>query len=160
MYSQYSYRYDPYASYAFFSGFSTVTTLIALAMMIISIVAMWKILEKANEPGWKSLIPVYNVYMLFRIAWKPGMFWVMLGLSIGAPLLTMLMFLEEAMLAIEPLLALAAVIAVMVIVIILNVKLAKAFGQPGVFAVGLILLGFIFQCILAFGSAEYIGPQA
>lgn len=160
MYSQYSYRYDPYASYAFFSGFSTVTTLIALAMMIISIVAMWRILEKANEPGWKCLIPVYNVYMLFRIAWKPGMFWAMLALGLGVPVLMVIMLTLDGVAAIAPLLILAAVIAAMVIAIILQVKLAKAFGQSGAFAVGLILLGFIFQCILAFGSAEYTGPQA
>ena len=135
--------YGSYGAYAAYSGMSTFSSLISLAVMIISIVAMWKILEKANEPGWKSLIPVYNAYMLFKIAWKTSMFWAMLALGLGVPVLI-----------------LAAVIAAMVIAIILQVKLAKAFGKSGAFAVGLILLGFIFQCILAFGSAEYTGPQA
>ena len=41
--------------------------------------------------------------------------------------------------------------------IITMVKLAKAFGKSGGFAVGLIFLSIIFYCILAFGDAQYIG---
>ena len=152
--------YGSYGAYAAYSGMSTFSSLISLAVMIISIVAMCKILEKANEPGWKSLIPVYNAYMLFKIAWKTSMFWAMLALGLGVPVLMVIMLTLDGVAAIAPLLILAAVIAAMVIAIILQVKLAKAFGKSGAFAVGLILLGFIFQCILAFGSAEYTGPQA
>ena len=38
------------------------------------------------------------------------------------------------------------------------VDLAKSFGKGGGFAAGLILLGFIFFPILAFGSSQYQGP--
>ena len=44
--------------------------------------------------------------------------------------------------------------------IITMVKLAKAFGKGGGFAVGLIFLSIIFYCILAFGPSTYLGvPQ-
>ncbi|MGN0240639.1 MAG: DUF5684 domain-containing protein [Candidatus Weimeria sp.] len=46
------------------------------------------------------------------------------------------------------------------IAIIFEVKLAKAFGESGAFAVGLIFLPNIFQLILGFGSSQYIGPAA
>ena len=46
-----------------------------------------------------------------------------------------------------------------VILIMLYVKLAKAFGKSGGFAAGLIFLNLIFVCILGFGSAQYIGPD-
>jgi hypothetical protein len=44
--------------------------------------------------------------------------------------------------------------------IILMVDLAKSFGKGIGFAVGMILLSFIFIPILGFGDAEYQGPSA
>ncbi|MGN1021161.1 MAG: DUF5684 domain-containing protein [Aristaeellaceae bacterium] len=154
------YNSNYYYSASAYEGMSVLSSVISLAVMVISIVALWKILVKANEPGWKCLIPLYNTYTLFKISWKTNMFWVMLGLAIGAPLLGSLMIAMDLLAAFAALLMIAAVIAAMVIVIIMNVKLAKAFGRSGAFAVGLVLLGVIFQCILAFGSDKYIGPQA
>ena len=46
----------------------------------------------------------------------------------------------------------------LVIGIIVAIELAKCFGKGGGFAVGLILLPFIFMLILAFGSAKYVPP--
>ena len=47
------------------------------------------------------------------------------------------------------------------IYIITMVKLAKAFNRSGGFAVGLIFLGVIFYCILAFDTSTYVGvPQS
>ena len=105
--------------------------IVAIIFAVISIVALWKIFTKAGEKGWKAIIPVYNTVVLFKIV----------GLS---PWLLLLMFVP---------------IANLVVAILSNIKLAKAFGKGGGFAVGLIFLGFIFQCILAFGSAEYQKPQ-
>ena len=31
-------------------------------MSIAAVVGMWKMLEKAGEPGWSALIPFYNMY--------------------------------------------------------------------------------------------------
>ena len=44
---------------------------------------------------------------------------------------------------------------VMLVMVYLN--LAKAFGKNGAFAVGLILLAPIFFLILGFGNAKYVG---
>jgi hypothetical protein len=86
--------------------------------------------EKAGEPGWAAIIPFYNLYVLFKITWVQG--WKFLLMLIP--------------------------IANFVIAIITMVKLAKAFGKSGGFAVGLIFLSVIFYCILAFdNSINYIG---
>ena len=42
--------------------------------------------------------------------------------------------------------------------VIMMGDLANAFGKGGGFAAGVILLGFIFFPILAFGSSQYQGP--
>ena len=107
-------------------------TVVYLAIAVLGIIAMWKLFEKAGEPGWASIIPFYNVYVLFKITWGNG--WKFLFLLIP--------------------------IANIVFMIITMVKLAKAFGKGGGFAVGLSFLSIIFYCILAFGPATYLGvPQ-
>ena len=40
---------------------------------------MWKVFEKAGEPGWAALIPIYNLVVLVKIAGKE-MWWVVLML--------------------------------------------------------------------------------
>ncbi len=43
---------------------------------IIMVIANWKIFSKAGEAGWKSLIPILNYYIEFKISWKGSMFWI------------------------------------------------------------------------------------
>lgn len=38
-----------------------------LILAILQIVAWWRIFSKAGEAGWKSIIPIYNVIVLFKI---------------------------------------------------------------------------------------------
>jgi uncharacterized membrane protein YoaK (UPF0700 family) len=92
---------------------------------------MWKLFVKAGEPGWASIIPIYNAIVMLKIAGKP-LWWFLLYLI---PIVNI------------------------VIAIIVTVALAKNFGKDVGFAVGLILLPIIFYPILAFGSAQY-HPQA
>ncbi len=107
-------------------------TIVVLALGILGIVCNWKIYAKAGQPGWGALIPIYNVYLLFKITWGNGWYF----------LLTLIP------------------IANVVIAILTQVKLAKVFGKDGGFAVGLIFLSFIFLPILAFDKSEYVGvPQ-
>jgi hypothetical protein len=48
-----------------------------LVLVVLLIVAYWKMFTKAGVAGWKSLIPIYNVYIAFKIAWKDqSAFWV------------------------------------------------------------------------------------
>ena len=101
-----------------------------LAFMILMIAACWKIFTKAGQPGWASIIPIYNWYILCKIVGRPG-WWVILLLI---PFINF------------------------IIGIILCIDLAKSFGKGVGFGIGLILLGLIFFPILGFGSAQYQGP--
>ena len=100
-------------------------------LVILSIVILWRIFTKAGEAGWKSIIPIYNTYTLFKIA--DGCGWKFLLLLIP--------------------------VVNIIFSIILCIDLARAFGKSDAFAVGLIFFSFIFQAILAFGDAEYKGPK-
>ena len=123
------------------AGVMVVYLVIAIAVAVVSIIAMWKIFTKAGKPGWAAIIPVYNLVVLYQIVgMNPLWLLVLVGMII-------------------PFVNFVAAIAFFVLTILVDIKLAKAFGKSGAFAVGLIFLPFIFQCILGFGSSEYQGIQ-
>ena len=113
------------------SGQATAYIIICLILVVIAIIANWKIFTKAGEKGWKSIIPIYNAYIFFKITWGNGWFF----------LLMLIPFVNIA------------------IYFVTLWKLAKAFGKGVGFFIGLLLLEFIFMLILAFGSAEYQGVE-
>lgn len=115
------------ASTAAVGGAMVVTYVISLAISVLAIVAMWKIFTKAGKPGWASIVPVYNIIVLFQIC----------GMN---PLLILLLLIP---------------IANIIVYIMALIKLAGKFGKGGGFAAGLIFFNFIFMLILAFGDAEY-----
>ena len=39
------------------------STIIAVLIALLLIVAMWKVFTKAGQPGWASIIPIYNLYI-------------------------------------------------------------------------------------------------
>lgn len=110
--------------------------LILLVIYVLQIIAMWKIFSKAGEAGWKSIIPIYNAVILFKIS----------GLS---PWLIL-----AYLAAIIPF---VGWIVPIVITILQANGLSKSFGKSTGFTVGLVLLPSIFYLILGFGNSEYIG---
>lgn len=126
---------------------------IVLLWYVLQVIAYWKIFTKAGQPGWKSIIPIYNQYTQFRISWKiPYMYWVWLACMVAGVILG----------SINGWIAYvggAASLAATIIGVIATVKLSKAYGHGVGFAIGLIFLGPIFMMILGFGSSQYLGPQ-
>lgn len=111
-----------------------------LILAVIGIVAMWKIFTKAGKPGWASIIPGYNSWVLAEVAGKPG-WWGLYFLLAWIPVI-------------------GYIIAV-VVSIILALGLAKNFGKSQAFGViGLWLFSIVGYLILAFSDATYKGPDA
>lgn len=103
-----------------------------LAIIVLVIAGYWKMFAKAGQPGWGAIVPIYNSYLICKIAGRPG-WWVILLLI---PYLNFIFW------------------------IILMLDLAKSFARGVGFAVGMILLPMIFVPIIGFGSSEYHGPSA
>jgi hypothetical protein len=102
---------------------------ISLFLAILQHAALWRIYEKAGKPGWASLIPFYNFFVLLQIVEKPEWWIVFLFIPIVN----------------------------MVIMIWVTNLLSKIFGKNEAFTLGLIFLGFIFYPILGFGNSSYEG---
>lgn len=102
-----------------------------MAVMVVVIVGFWKVFEKAGQPGWAAIVPLYNAYILLKIAGRPG-WWL---------LLFMIPFVNLA------------------IALIVAIDVAKAFGQSAAFGIVLLLLlGGIGYLVLGFGNYRYLGP--
>lgn len=140
---------------------------ISLAVAVLTLVAMWKVFTKAGEPGWKCLIPVYNIYMLFQIAHNDGFvklivsYVLMSVVSIAAVGLMINGIAASSMgsLIAGVILLIIAVVAIMIWALVIQYKmyadLAEAFGHERVFAWGLLFLPPIFFCILGFDTSTY-----
>jgi hypothetical protein len=114
------------------SGGAAVFLLIYLAVVVFEIAAIWKVFTKANQPGWGAIIPFYNIYLMCKIAGRPG-WWLVLYII---PIVNI------------------------VISAIVSIDLARSFRKGTGFGIGVWLLGFIFFPILGFGDATYAGPAA
>ena len=54
------------------AGIGTAYYLFILVFYIACVIGMWKMFEKADRPGWASLIPFYNLYCVYDIGWGTG----------------------------------------------------------------------------------------
>ena len=98
--------------------------ILSMALSILKIVSLWKIFKKAGKPGWASIVPIYNIYIMCEIAEKE--WWYILLLCV-------------------PFVNIYAMI-------VLYNGMAKKFGKGGGFVVGMILLPVVFFPMLAFGK--------
>jgi hypothetical protein len=126
--------YDPSSSHAALGVLAIFGVMLIpiLIVTLIVIIAQWKIYTKAGKPGWACIIPIYNLIVLLEIVGKP-IWWIFLFL----------------------------IPCVNIIFLVWTTNLlSKSFGQSEGFTVGLLLLGFVFYPILAFGNYTYLGPAA
>lgn len=98
-------------------------------IIVAGIAGMWKTFEKAGHPGWAAIVPIYNIYILTKVADKPAWYIALFFI----PLVNF------------------------VAIILLYHGVSKNFGKGAGFTVGLVFLNFIFFPILGFGDAEYLG---
>jgi len=112
--------------------FGGVMTIVYIAFFVLMVVAMWKIFTKAGKAGWTSIIPILDTLQLFDIAGKEW-WWLLLMLI---PVVDI------------------------VILFMVSIALAKAFGKGTGFGICLVIFAPIFYLILGFGSARYQRPAS
>lgn len=111
---------------------STLSSIISLALSVLLIVSYWKMFQKAGQPGWKAIVPLYNGYTLTSLVFSSGWFFL---------------------LAIIP-------IANIVFYCMLCVRLARAYGRGTGFGVLTIFFPYVCFPIIAFSSNYYYGNPA
>lgn len=122
-------------------------------ILIFMIASLWRVYTKCGEPGWACIVPIFNMYAMCRMVKKPEYFKYILG-AFGGYILGFVLIASGVGLG-GIVLAISA-IALLVVAIMLYHALSLAFGQGAGFTVGLILLGFIFIPMLAWGNYQYV----
>ena len=102
--------------------------LLGLAFTVFSIAGIWKMFEKADQPGWGILIPIYNLILIVRVAGLPE--WMFLLLLIP--------------------------VVNFVAMIIVSLEIRERFSKGVGFTIGLIFLPALFYPLLGFGSDVYL----
>ena len=125
---------DPDGAQIFSVIFSLIMSCFALVLAVFIIIGFWKMFEKAGKPGWASLIPIYNLYILIEIAGRPW-WWLILLLI---PFVNIIVWL------------------------LLCIDIAKSFGKDAVIwgVLLLFILNGVGFVILGFSDAVYEGPAA
>lgn len=109
------------------SAAGPILTFVGIAIFLILLFGNWLMFEKAGQRGWTCIIPILNLLVFLRIVRRPLWWFVLL----------LIPFVN------------------IVVGIIVMLDLAKVFGKSVGFAIGLILLPWIFIVILGLGAAVY-----
>jgi hypothetical protein len=110
-------------------SFSLPAMLFTIAIgLVLSAFMLWALFEKAGWPGWASIVPIYNVYVLLKIAGMSG--WWLLGFLV--PILDI------------------------VVMVMMLWKISKAFGHGWGYFLGLFFISIVFFPMLGFGKSEYM----
>ena len=111
-------------------GDSTLLSVMYIIIVIAFLAGLWKTFEKAKKPGWGAIIPIYNAYLILKIAGRSG-WWLLLYLI---PVVNI------------------------VVHIVVSLDVAKAFKKSTAFGLfGLWLFPIIGYMILGFGEAKVKG---
>ncbi len=118
--------------------FSTSTNAPGLLFWIVTIIsfvfetaAVWTVFQKAGQPGWAAIVPIYNAIIWLKVAQKP-VWWILLALIPGVNI-------------------------IMAIIVVHNIS--KNFGHGVGFTLGIIFLSAFFIPLLAWGDSEYQPPE-
>lgn len=161
------------ASLVFFIIFFIIYGLIllaSLAMAVVQIIATWKLYEKAGEPGWTSIVPVYYYMQQIKIA--TGSFklaWIYLGLTavyiVGCLVMSFAEFIENSDMADIILIAFViicfiTIIPICVIAGYIYYMFPKSYGKSQLFCILSIFFPQIMVIIMGFDkSTQYVGPK-
>ena len=113
-------------------GFGIAFWLIVIAIVIVVIIAKWKMFKKANIGGWESLIPIHNEIVELQLGGIQTYWYFLILIPLLGPII--LTFWR-------------------------SIALSKAFGKGTGFGILMVFFPFICYPILGFGKAEYVGTK-
>ena len=119
-------------------GIGVIITIMIICLIpaVLEIIGLWKTYTKAGKPGWASIVPFYNSWVLFEIGDVPGPYIFFAFIPFVGSII-FLVFEIKALL-----------------------KIAEKFGKSTGFGVLSIFFPFITFLILGFSDCEYNGQTS
>lgn len=146
-----------------FTGIDLFSFLLQTALFVLQIAAFWFLFVKANVAGWKSIIPIYSEYKIYKIVWKPKFFGLYLLLLIANGVITTLLSGADyysGSIVFLTTIRYIIVLACCLVQFFFCRHLAFSYGKGTGFAVGLFFLYPIFILILGLGRSKYRGNSS
>jgi hypothetical protein len=109
------------------SGSGNIELFVTLALTAAIFAGLWKMFEKAGEPGWAGIIPIYNLYVLVRISGNAWWWFILFFIPVINFFATMK----------------------------ISIDVAGKFNRGILFGLGLTFISFIFYPLLGFGDYQY-----
>ena len=129
-------------------------------LLVIDVIGKWTVFEKIGCKAWKSLIPIYSEYILWKLVGKSGSYIIIL--------LSNVLFFIGRFVLIFLVLAAGSLFILLIFFLLLGLiiyipvsrydfcnKLSKSFGHGFLFTWGLFVMEPIFLIILGFNEDEY-----
>ncbi len=138
------------------AGTLLLVAIIALILgQILAVIGRWKTIKKLGGEGWSQVIPVYSEWAMSRAAGCT------MALCVAVTVLDLITFFQGAITADWfQYIAGACTVAFIVVRCVYLYKVCQRFGKDGVgFALGLVILPFIFWMILGCGSAQPVDEK-
>ena len=141
----------------------TMHMMTVVFIFALSLIGKYFIFEKMGMPGWKSLIPIYSDYLLFRELIGAGYFWGYIASALLAGSCSAFVTIGLVSGVMEFLFIITAV-AACTVTIAIQIKLAhslsKSFGHGIGYTFGLVFLEPIMLMILGLGNNRYARAAA
>lgn len=163
-----------------YTALSFVSTMISVlfshVLLAAELVGLWFTYRKMNLPGWKGIIPFYNVYIMFEELWEVKYFWrtiiycvVFIVCFIPGEIMTVLGSVyasgasynssKDNTAVILLIIGVALLIAALVMLILslviyfkIYLKIARAFGLKTAWAWGMLFVPYIIFPIIGFNK--------
>ena len=126
-------------------------------------VCFWFIFRKAGKPRWKSIVPIYNAYILCHVVgWSGWELILTMCISIVRMIICMslkaVVDLNGSTLALVFLVLASIPYESIIYSLFLSMRLSRCFGRSTLFALGLAFLPVVFIPIIAFDKSPYLIP--
>ncbi|MBB6645769.1 DUF5684 domain-containing protein [Halobellus ruber] len=108
-------------------GSGNVELFVTLALTAVIFAGFWKTFEKAGEPGWAAIVPIYNLYVLVKISGNAWWWFVLFFI----PVINFFATLK------------------------ISIDVAGKFNKGILFGLGLTFISFVFYPLLGFGDYQY-----
>ncbi len=128
---------------------------IVVYIFLLPFIASWKLFKKVGIPGYKSLIPIYNDYLILKISGMSGLWVIVVYLT------TIIGFIidyykDNLPLYIYPIFLIIFIIN-FIFTILRAIKLSKAFDKGKIFMIFMFFFPRICEIVLGMGRSKYVG---
>ncbi len=104
---------------------------ILISLLVVKIIGRWKVFEKADIPGWHSLIPLLNQYDIFEMGGIDGIYVLFEFIPLVGPIIYLVYQIKAYL------------------------EISKRFGHDTEYAILMIFFSPIMFIILGFGDDKY-----